>query len=204
MTTLIDDPEIEQRLIEDRRARGLDLWDEVWEGTYIIITGPNSEHQDILDGLIEVLRPIVRKLDLGTTRSTMNVSDRKGDWRENYRIPDFAFFSKESKAEDCDSFWFGGPDLAIEILSSGDRTREKFDFYTAVGTSELLLVNRDPWMLEQYARSGEGFELAGTVSPGDEDLLPLTTLPVVVGLADGQPRPKIHIIQYQLDVSELI
>jgi hypothetical protein len=51
---------------------------------------------------------------------------------------------------DCATHWFGGPELAIEIVSPGDRTLEKLDFYARVGTQELLVIDRDPWQLTLY------------------------------------------------------
>ena len=54
----------------------------------------------------------------------------------------------------------GGPDLAIEIVSEGDRTLEKLEFYANVGTKELLVIDRDPWQLTLYRRT-----IAETMTP---------------------------------------
>ena len=40
----------------------------------------------------------------------------------------------------------------MEIVSKGDRTLEKLDFYAAVDTKELLVIDRDPWQLSLYRR----------------------------------------------------
>ncbi len=47
METLIADPRLSQRLIDERRARGIDRFDEVWEGVYVMAPAPNDEHQEI-------------------------------------------------------------------------------------------------------------------------------------------------------------
>jgi hypothetical protein len=45
MTALIADPGVAERIIAERRARGWDREDEVWEGVYIVMPDPNVEHQ---------------------------------------------------------------------------------------------------------------------------------------------------------------
>jgi Uma2 family endonuclease len=65
-------------------------------------------------------------------------------------VPDVLVFLPDTKAEDCGSHWLGGPDFAVEIVSPGDRTLEKLDFYAKIGTRELLVVDRDPWQLTLY------------------------------------------------------
>ena len=92
---------------------------------------------------------------LGKVMAGVNVSDREHGWKKNYRCPDVVVFLNHTKAVDCDTFWFGGPDFAVEIASPGDRSREKLEFYAKVGTRELLLVDRKPWSLELYRLDGE-------------------------------------------------
>ena len=43
MATLVIDPPLEQRLREDRHARGADHHDEVWNGVYVMTPMPNNE-----------------------------------------------------------------------------------------------------------------------------------------------------------------
>lgn len=204
VSTLVNDPYIEQHLLAERRANGLDRWDEVWEGTYIIMPSPNNEHQDLIGGLMEVIRPIVRKLELGTFHPSVNVSDRQEDWKSNYRIPDGAFFGVDNPAKDCGTFWYGGPDLAIEIVNPGDRAREKFDFYGSVGTRELLLVDRQPWQLELYAAGPKGFELQEPSRPGNDVAIALQTLPITLTLKAANPRPRMLVECEQLAMSEFV
>jgi Uma2 family endonuclease len=75
----------------------------------------------------------------------VNVSDRVRGWKKNFRIPDLAVYLHSSSAKNHKSHWVGGPDLMVEILSPGEAAYAKFDFYTAVGTKEILLIDRDPW-----------------------------------------------------------
>jgi Uma2 family endonuclease len=62
---------------------------------------------------------------LGKVRPGVNISDRIVDWKHNFRVPDIVVFLNDTLAECHDTFWFGGPDFAIEIVSPDDRTRDK-------------------------------------------------------------------------------
>lgn len=124
MDTLIVDPRISERLIEDRRARGADRLDEVWKGTYVMAPSPNDEHQDLAGGLTEVLRRIVDRQGLGNTRPAINLAADPDDWEHDYRIPDLADFLNDSPAVCHGAFWSGPPDLLVEITSPFDKTRD--------------------------------------------------------------------------------
>ena len=50
-------------LIADRRRKGLDLHDEVWEGVYYVMPNPNVEHQDLIFGVGIPLRRLIEVLD---------------------------------------------------------------------------------------------------------------------------------------------
>ncbi|MFV2065407.1 MAG: Uma2 family endonuclease [Pirellulales bacterium] len=195
MVTLITDPALEERLIAMRGAWGGNHHDEVWDGIYIMTPLPNDEHQDIVGGLIAALHGIVKKPGLGIVRPGVNISDRTTDWQQNYRCPDAAVFLNDTKATNHGSYWYGGPDLAIEVISPGDKAREKLAFYGDVGTREVLLIDRDPWQIELYRLDGSKLELIGSSSL--EATVPLESQ--VVGcsfvLKQGKPRPLVRIEQ---------
>ena len=154
MATLILDRRVERALIDDRRARGLDRWDEVWEGTYVVLPLPNNEHQWLVGRLVRILQESIEDVGLGRVFPGCNVSDRAHGWEHNYRCPDVAVYLRENPAVDYGTHWEGGPDLAIEIVSPDDRTYEKLDFYASIGTRELLIVDRDPWRLQFFRNVG--------------------------------------------------
>lgn len=200
MTTIIHDQEIADALIAERRAKGIDLWDEVWEGAYIVMPSADIEHQDLLDNLVSVLKPFVRDRRLGSAYSTVNISDRVVGWQENFRVPDLVVFLKGNKAENRGAFWHGGPDLAIEIVSAGDRSREKLDFYTKVGTREVLIVDRKPWTIEQYSlRDGE-LQLVTDSDPNGGSEISSEILGLTFRLLPGEPRPIIEIADSASDI----
>lgn len=197
MPTVILDVELAQQLRDDRAARGLDKYDEVWDGTYMMAPAPNNEHQGILTGLVSILQETIGQPKRGKVFPGVNVSDRRQDWKENYRIPDVAVFMNDSQAVDCGSYWFGGPDLAIEILSHGDQAREKIAFYGSVATRELLIIDREPWQLELHQLAGETLELVATNRPDDSEPVSseVTGLSFALQSVEASHRPMIVVAQ---------
>jgi Uma2 family endonuclease len=147
MTILINDPDVEDQLLADRRAKGLDRYDEVWEGVYVMSPLANNEHQKLALRLASIMDTVIDLEMEGTSYCGCNVSDQEHDWKFNYRCPDVAVFLRDTTAQDRGAFWQGGPDFAIEITSERDKTWDKLDFYAKVEVRELLIVERDPWEL---------------------------------------------------------
>jgi Uma2 family endonuclease len=150
MSIVIHDHELASRLIEDRREKGQDGLDEVWNGTYVMSPLANNEHQRIVARLAAVFDTVIDAGGLGTTLVGANISDRRNDWKQNYRVPDLLVFLNNTSAEDCGTHWLGGPDLAVEITSPGEQVADKFDFYASVSTRELIVIDREPWQVTQY------------------------------------------------------
>ena len=193
MVALITDPNLEDRLIAQRRADGIDKYDEVWEGIYVMAPMANNEHQDLVDELCTILTLAVKWPGLGRVNPGVNVSDRKTEWRENYRCPDVAVFLNETQAEDCGTHWFGGPDLAIEIVSPFDRSLEKLPFYASVGVRELMFIQRDPWAIVLHRLTDDGLVEAGRSTIADSKLLVSEVVPLSwqLQLTDGQPAIRV-------------
>jgi len=193
MVTLVTDPDLSASLIKDRQARGIDHYDEVWEGVYVMSPAPNNEHQDLVGGFIHLLRTVIDENNLGKVLPGTNITDQTDDWTKNYRCPDVVVFLNDTQAEDRDTHWLGGPDLAIEIVSPGDQTREKISFYEKVGTRELLIVDRDPWQLELYRLTDKKLALVGTSSLPDSAWLASESVPLQLRLLPGEQRPQIEL-----------
>jgi len=193
MLAFVTDPTGSARLIEKRRAAGVDLHDEVWEGVYVMTPAPNDEHQDIVGGMTHLLRETIDNCDLGKSRPGVNLSDRVDDWEHNYRCPDIVVFLNDTAAEYHDTFWFGGPDFAIEIISPNDQTREKISFYEKIGTRELLVVDRAPWQLELYRLHDGKLTLVDTSTVRDSARLGSHVLPLTFCLTAGEHRPRIEV-----------
>lgn len=194
MATIIHDKLLQERLQAERAAAGADRYDEVWEGDYMMAPMPNNEHQFLVARLTRIFDEVVTDHELGIVLPGANISDRVDRWQENYRVPDVAVFLNNSAAENHNTFWFGGPDLAIEIVSPDDQAREKLGFYAQVGTQELLVIDRAPWQLELYQLQNEKLVLVGTARPDDGATIELATCDVKLGLLASDDRPRITAI----------
>jgi Uma2 family endonuclease len=196
MATLIRSFELEERLRAERRASGADRWDEVWEGTYVMAPLPNDEHQFLQQRLSTILDLVIGFAGNGDVRPGVNVSDRE-DWTHNYRCPDVVVFLKGTTAQNRDTFWLGGPDFAIEIVSPEDASRDKLEFYARVGVRELLIIDRDPWSLELYRLQGRrmtsvGQSIGATVPTAA--MLQSQVVPLSFRLIQGGARPLIEVM----------
>ena len=194
MTAVIEDKDLERRLKRHRKRTGADRWDEVWDGIYVMAAMPNDEHQDLVGGLTSALRTAVQETDRGVVRPGVNVSDQPVHWKKNYRCPDVVVLLKGSPTEIRGTHWYGGPDLAIEVASPGDRSRLKLDFYASVRTREVLILDRDPWRLELFRFDGTSMGPVGasTVEAGQE--LRTESVPFTWRLVAGGDRPKVAIV----------
>ncbi len=83
----------------------------------------------------------------------------------------------------------------MEIVSAGDKSRDKFDFYSELGVRELLLIDRYPWSLELYRHKGGELVLAGRSNlPGSESFAS-EVLPLSFQLLPAEPRPEIRLAE---------
>jgi len=195
MTTMIIDPWLEKNLQAQRRTTGADRYDEVWEGTYMMTPMPNDEHQEIVSRLTSIFEEVVGWPGLGKVRPGVNVSDRESDWKQNYRVPDVAVFMADGKAKNRDTYWLGGPDFAVEILSPDDQTRQKLPFYEKIAVVELLLVDRNPWSLELFRYRNGTLTTAGNCTLKQDAVLASDVLSLTFRLVAADIRPHIEVAQ---------
>lgn len=195
MATLITDPLFEASLLEQRRAAGADRHDEIWEGVYWMAPLPNNEHQGLVGKLAFALMTVVDDEGLGITFPGANITDQRGDRSHNYRCPDIAVFLNDTAAENRDTHWFGGPDFAVEIVSEGDRTFDKLDFYARTGTRELLIVDRYPWALQVYRLQNERLERVAESTFDNEATIASEIVPLSFQLCAGEAGRQFVIRQ---------
>jgi Uma2 family endonuclease len=200
MPVLVMSREVAAKLLAERRAAGDNRWDEVWDGVHVIMPEADIEHDDISAFLIYVFRTVFAADPGNRVHGRVNVSDRVRGWTTNFRVPDTAVFLAGNPARDCRTHYFGGPDLAVEIVSPDDRSRDKLDFYAAVGTREVLMVDRGPWQLELYQLRRSRMRLAGAAAVGEGDPLPSSVLPLSFQLVRGRPRPKVKVVHIETDL----
>ena len=79
-------------------------------------------------------------------------------------------------------------------MSRFDRSREKFDFYKKVGVRELLLIDRQPWMLELHRVDRGDWSLVGRAALGDAPgAIRSDVLGLAFQLVTGPNRPRIEV-----------
>lgn len=194
MGTFIRDPDVEKRLQSERAATGADRYDEVWEGTYMMVPMPNDRHQQIVSRFVSILEEIVGWPGLGDVRPGVNVSDREHEWQQNYRVPDVAVFLVGGAAVNHGAFWQGGPDFVVEVVSPDDNTRGKIPFYSAIRVRELLLIDRDPCRLELPRLDGEDLVRAATSELDDRRAVTSTVVPFDFRWITGSSGPNIEVV----------
>jgi Uma2 family endonuclease len=197
---LIKDAELSDPLIRERKHKGIDLYDEVWEGTYVLPSMPTLAQQLLVGDLSNIFHELVKKARLGQSYPGANVSDRRKGWDYNYRVPDLLVVLNNSRAIDCDTHFCGGPDFLVEIQSPGDDTEEKVPFYGKIGVRELLIIHRDKRTLRMLRLEGKGLVLVKPSSLQGKEWLLSQVLPLAfrrtvrrgkactqVRRADGKP-----------------
>ena len=193
MPVMIYDPELEQEIRLSRDGSDANRRDEVWEGVLVVPAVPNNEHQTVVMDLCYAFASGVNRSVGDRVLPGANVSDRDAGWKQNYRCPDAVVYLATNPAKDSNTHWVGGPDLAVEVVSPGEDPRLKLDFYAAVNTRELLIVERDPWALEMYQLQGGKLVLAGTSDLTSPAVLASGALPLTFQLRPGTPRPTVLV-----------
>lgn len=188
---LVLDPYATKRMVEERRERGIDKHDEIWEGMYVMSPGPSNEHQRLVGELFDILKQVVKPFG-GRAFPGANVTDRERDWENNYRIPDIAIVLPECKAQDIGQAWFGGPDFLVEVRSPYDKTMEKLGFYASVGVRELLVVDRDSKELELIALKDGVLQSQGSSTVEQPATLTSSVLPLGFQIQAAEP-PQIRV-----------
>ena len=153
----------------------------------------NNQHQALGTQFSSVVLLSLGEIAIDRVYAGVNVSDRIEGWLENYRCPDVAVFLPGCLAQNCGTHWCGGPDFGAEIVSDGDRSREKLDFYALVGMRELLIIDRDPWALELYRLQAGRLVSVGKVDFAHPGSLVSEVLPLTFRLVAGQFRPRIEV-----------
>ena len=151
MAVLIRDAGVEARVRAERKSSDAARWDEVWNGVLVMPPMPNNEHQRIVIRLASIFSNLI-DWDAGDCcLPGANVSDRDADWSFNYRVPDVLVVKAGGRAVDRGTHWIGGPDLIVEVISPEEEPYVKLDFYSSIGVREVLVLQRDPWLLERFA-----------------------------------------------------
>ena len=193
MAMFIENPRLEEDLKARRQAWGADGHDEVWEGVYFMPPMANDDHQDLVLEFAAVLREAVSKRGLGKVRPGINLAASAEEWEYDYRVPDVVVFLRDTAAENHGTFWTGPADFIVEITSPRDRTYEKIPFYSRLGVCELLIFNRQKWVLELYRHQDGELQKTGESTLARPDVLSSDVVPLELRLTTGEPRPRVEI-----------
>jgi Uma2 family endonuclease len=141
---------------------------EVVDGEWVEISDEMMTilHTLIIDNLVEILRPFLRKHKLGIVHSEgpkyiLHV-DENGI--QTAYEPDLVFLRKERIPEGFDLYrrsFPGAPDLAVEVVSFGQTTTDVLDKvadYLRYGTEEVWVIYPAKQELHRYRRGEEAPE----------------------------------------------
>lgn len=138
-------PDVEAWL-QQRRDRGLDGRDEIWEGVLHVTPFEHARNVAAATALTALTYARARAAGL-VPCGPFNLGGPG-----NYRIPDAGFFRGAT------SLYLETAAVAVEVLSPHDETFAKFGFYAAHGVEEL-------WVLDPLDRSVRMWQL-GAAEPG--------------------------------------
>lgn len=187
------DPGLCRELIEQRQKRGIDKYDEVWNGIYIVNPLANNPHQGLVLALCTIFSDVVVPPKGGQVLPGANVSDRRAGWEHNFRDPDVVVVLKNGRAIDCISHWLGGPDFLVEVQSPGDQTDEKIPFYSQIRVQELLIVHRDLRHLRLLRHDGQSLVEVGRSDEKNKDWLTSKVLPLAFRWLETKEGPRTQI-----------
>jgi Uma2 family endonuclease len=136
-----------EALIAERRARGADLFDEVWEGEYHMAPAPSGPHAMLDADLAAVLRPPAQRVGL-VASGPFNLGQP-----EDFRVPDHALHREPPLG-----VWVPTAALVVEIVSPDDESWAKLDFYAAHGVDEVVMADPATRAVVWLARHGDGYQ----------------------------------------------
>lgn len=143
--------------IRERRRLGIDTHDEEWEGVYHVTPSPSVAHQRLLAGLIRALGGLLEHRGGGTIIPDINVF-REPAPKPDYRVPDLVFVAAGHEHLIArDGIRGGPPDAVVEILSPGDETYAKLEFYAAIGVPEVIVIEPETRTPEVWKHSANGY-----------------------------------------------
>ncbi|MGH9190012.1 MAG: Uma2 family endonuclease [Acidimicrobiales bacterium] len=134
-----------QSLIERRHALGIDMFDEVWDGSYHVAPAPSAAHAYLDDVLAVLLHPYAKAAGL-TGTGPFNLGRP-----EDFRVPDRGYHRGRPTGT-----WVPTAGVVVEIVSPDDETYEKFGFYSDHGVEELVIVDPRARALGIWRRTTDG------------------------------------------------
>jgi Uma2 family endonuclease len=147
---------------------------ELVDGQIVVVSPAGGRHGRVCANLVTALGSFVRDNHRG------QVLDSSTGFRlpsGNVRAPDVSFVSAETLASHplSDDFVDAAPDLAVEVLSPGDRPRavlDKVGEYLESGVRLVWVIDPANSRAQVYRSPSAGTELTGDEALDGEDVLP--------------------------------
>ncbi|MBI3269285.1 MAG: Uma2 family endonuclease [Planctomycetes bacterium] len=138
--------------LRERHARGLDRFDEMWEGELHMVPPPSFEHQDMATELSYFFRLECRRLEHGRVVAGAGLHDPQNP-EKNYRAPDLTFVAAGNEKVISRRGIVGAADAVIELRSPDDETYEKFPFFARLGVRQVVVIDSENRRPEVYRLS---------------------------------------------------
>jgi hypothetical protein len=160
-TVVLGPPPAElEALIARRRKLGIDLFDEVWEGSCHMAPALHSGHGIVERRLAMLLEPFaLRRSLIGTGPFNLGEQD-------DFRVPDGGYHRALPNA-----VFVPTAAIVVEVVSPDDETFAKFGFYAAHGVDELVVADPAERTVRWFARTPDG---AGCAEVDGSALLGIT------------------------------
>ena len=141
--------EVDERLLEERRRKGLDGHDEMWDGVLHMVPPAGGPHQGLGTELLVVFYSLARRRGLVARYETGLFRPGVDD---DYRVPDLLVTARERLTQRG----VDGAELVVEILSPNDESYAKLDWYADLGVREMLVISPLTMAVELYRRAPDG------------------------------------------------
>ncbi len=142
---------------EELVALNADQRVEIIDGKPVEKSNMGGIQNFVTQNLYELLSPIVKKHKLGYLMldSLIYLMNMQGKKIKGAHIPDLSFIRKANLIKDWDisQNYPGAPDLAIEVISTGDKFNEvlyKVRRYLERGTEEVWLISPELKLIYQH------------------------------------------------------
>ncbi len=129
-------------IIQERHRTGVDRFDEVWDGVYVVNPPPSFRHSTVAGLIVDLLRPhaeargLVVRREVGLGRP------------DNHRIPDVVV-ARIADLDEQEHYLLTAA-IVVEVLSPGERIDKRL-FYGSCGVAEVLLVDPAAGTVEWFA-----------------------------------------------------
>jgi Uma2 family endonuclease len=133
-------------LLEERRQKGLDRFDEVWGGVLHMVPPPSYAHRKLGSSLLRALTPSAEAQGLSIVYETGVYSSD-----HDYRVPDLLVCRADQVSERGVE---RGPEMVIELRSPNDETYEKLPFYELMGVPEVFVIDPLTGRIELFVLRG--------------------------------------------------